>query len=90
MAFLKRDPAKSLETELAGLLKRRADLEERLGTAARAVDAANAERRRILLESDAVDSPALDRAEAACAGAQSHVEGLQDALRHLAEQVLDA
>ena len=85
-----RDPAKSLDAELTTLLRRRADVEERLAAAASAVDVANGERRRLLLEADAVDNSAIDRTEAACVAAASRLAGLEDAARALAEKVADS
>lgn len=91
MAFiLRKNPIKSLESEIGTLTDRRGGVLRRLEDATRAAEAANAEQRRLLIDTDGSDAAALRRAAEACRTAADRRAGLEDAARELASRISDA
>src|SRR4051812_36087567 len=81
---------RSHEDTLARLTARRDDLARRLAEAEAAFDRITAERRRLLIEADDPDGPALERAERDWLAAHGRVAALQDAHREIAGRIAAA
>lgn len=86
----RKNPIATAEAALDALRRRHASVAAQLD-AARGVEGAAADaRRRLLIEVDTPDPKALSRSEGACRDAADRRAALEDAVRHLAAQVLAA
>lgn len=90
MGIFRRDPMKAVEAEIASLTTRRDGVMKRLVDATAMLNAAAAEQRRLLIESDSTDATTLKKAGDACRKAQDTKEALEDAARVLAEMIAEA
>lgn len=90
MGLFRRDPQKAAQAEIANLTTRRDGVLKRLANASAKADAAAAEQRRLLIETDTPDAAALRRAGEACRRAQDDKAALEDAARTLAQQIAEA
>ena len=81
---------RSHEDNLARLTARRDDLARRLAEAEAGFDRITAERRRLLIDADDPDGPALERAERDWLTAHGRFAALQDAHREIVERIAAA
>lgn len=90
MGVFRRDPVKAAQAEIVSLSDRLEGVRARLAKARVAADAAVAEQRRLLIETDGNDAAAMKRAGDAVRKTSDELAALQDADRALVELVAEA